>query len=69
MDLHQTTVAARLNEARAAALDREIAMLASIADRGATLTPERPAVTAIERIGVWLRRRIAPPAGRIRFSH
>lgn len=59
--------AERLNRERAAALDREIRILRSIADRGVGLAPDRPTVHVIAGIGVWLRSRVPSPL-RLRVS-
>lgn|GEM_PF-1682523 len=50
-----TFTADRLERERAVALDRENEILRSIADRGATVTPESPASHGIAGIGVWFR--------------
>ncbi len=66
MDSYSTSVAARLDQHRAAALTREVEMRRSIADRGAAITPARPVVDAVRDLGIWLRGLVTP---RIRFSH
>ena len=62
-----TFTADRLNRERAAALNRENAILRSIADRGVVIAPERPVVDAIRDVGVWFRSLFARPA-QLRFS-
>jgi hypothetical protein len=62
-----TFTADRLERERAAALDRENEMLRSIADRGATITPESPASHVIAGIGVWFRQLFTGPR-QLRFS-
>lgn len=67
MDLHTTVVAERLNADRASALARETELRRSLADRGTTITPERPVVTALKGLGVWLSRPVRQPT--LRLSH
>lgn len=62
-----TFTADRLDRERAAALDREHEILRSIADRGATITPESPASHVITGIGVWFQHLFARPR-QLRFS-
>ncbi|HKP08040.1 MAG TPA: hypothetical protein VJU58_12370 [Microbacterium sp.] len=62
-----TFTADRLERERAAALDRENEILRSIADRGATITPESPASHVIAGLGVWFRN-LFPRLRQLRFS-
>ena len=62
-----TFTADRLDRERAAALERENEILRSIADRGATVTPESPASHVIAGLGVWFRSHFARPR-QLRFS-
>lgn len=54
-----TFAADRLEHQRATALDRELEVRRSIADRGTTITPARPEVTPLQAVGVWFRSRRA----------
>ncbi len=56
-----TFTADRLNRERAAALDRENRILRSMADRGVTITPERPIAHAVAGVGVWFRTLLSRP--------
>lgn len=67
MDYHTYTAAVRLEHQRAAALDRENALVRSIADHGVTISPTRPVVDALRAIGVWFRP--APRAPRLRIAY
>lgn len=55
MDHHSTFVADRLEHDRAATLLREIELRRSVVDRGVTIAPERPVVSAIAAAGLWFR--------------
>jgi len=58
MDLHSSFVADRLHSQQAAALDHDIERRRSLIDRGAVLAPERPVVSALTAVGLWLRLRL-----------
>ncbi|WP_347975807.1 hypothetical protein [Microbacterium sp. ProA8] len=62
-----TFTADRLDRERAASLNRENEILRSIADRGATITPESPSAHAVARAGVWFRGLFTRPRP-LRFS-
>ena len=62
-----TFTADRLDRERAAALNRENEILRSIADRGATVTPESPASHVVRGLGVWFRGLFTRPR-QLRFS-
>ncbi|WP_374974622.1 hypothetical protein ACEYYH_11985 [Microbacterium trichothecenolyticum] len=62
-----TFTADRLDRERAAALDRENEILRSIADRGATVTPESPASRVSAGLGLWFRNLFTRPR-QLRFS-
>lgn len=64
---HMTYVADRLERNRAAALIREIELRRRILDRGATIIPERPAVSPLNVLGIWFRSRGG--AARVRISY
>jgi hypothetical protein len=57
----------RLHRERTAGLEREHAILRSIADRGVTITPVSPAGRAVAGVGVWFRGLVVRPR-RLRFS-
>ena len=57
----------RLHRERAVALNREIEILHSIADRGATITPVSPTGHVIAGAGVWFRGLFTRPR-QLRFS-
>ncbi len=62
-----TFTADRLDRERAAGLNRENAILRSIADRGVTIAPESPTAHAVAGVGVWFRSLFTRPRP-LRFS-
>ena len=55
MNYSTVVAASRFEHDRASALDREIELRRRISDRGATITPARPAVNPRRVIGIWFR--------------
>ena len=54
---HSTFVGVRLEQHRAADLDRQLERRRRVIDQGITVAPTRPELTPLHTIGVWLRNR------------